>query len=745
MAKSADAGPSHLYRAPSGEEFELDEEAAARVLNEGVAVVLHDEANRLLATKEGEMFLYANEEGNLAAGFQGMGLYYRDTRFLSHYELKVDGRPPVLLSSSAERAYMSYVDLTNPDVWTDGHIAIPQQTLNIRRIRVINGRLFERIRFKNYNEHAIRVTVEVSFGSDFADIFEVRGLRRKRRGQFFHPKVDGRTVTFAYRGEDDVFRQTKIDLGADPNEVVVEEGRVRARFVLELAAHQTRLFTFIVEPRIDDTQREPVHFDEAVHELRRSYEDWERSCTSIYTDNELFNTLLHRGQRDLRALLTETPQGMFLAAGIPWYVAAFGRDALLTSHQILMLNSGPARDSLRLLASYQGTEVDPWRDEEPGKILHEIRLGELANAMYVPHTPYYGSVDSTPLFLMLLGTYFKWTGDRVFLQEMLPHAERALKWIDEYGDMDGDGFVEYERRSPRGLDNQGWKDSHNSVVHADGRLAKPPIALAEVQAYVFLAKARMADVFESLGDHDRAAELTRQADELKARFNEAFWLEDERFYAMALDGDKRPVATVTSNPAHGLYCMMVDPERAEDVASRLFKPDMFSGWGIRTMSKSAVAYNPMSYHNGSVWPHDNALIAAGLKRYGFHKQTNRIATAIFETANHTDYMRLPELFCGFTRRTPNRPVQYPVACSPQAWAAGSPFLMLQAMLGLSAQAHNNLLTINSPVLPPWINTVELKNLRVGDSLLHLVFRREGETTSFSMLNKEGSVRVVMEE
>lgn len=344
MAKSAEAEPNRLYRTPSGEEFELDEAAAARVLNEGVAVVLHDEANRLLATKEGEMFLYANEEGNLAAGFHGMGLYYRDTRFLSHYELTVDGRSPVLLSSSAERAYMSYVDLTNPDVWTDGHIAIPQQTLNIRRIRVINGRLFERIRFKNYNEHPISVRVEVSFGTDFADIFEVRGLRRKRRGQFFHPKTEGRQIIFAYRGEDDVFRQTRIDLGADPAEVIVEEGRVRARFVLELAAHQTRLFTFIVEPRIEETQSEALHFDEAVHELRRSYEDWERSSTSIYTDNELFNTLLHRGQRDLRALLTETPQGQFLAAGIPWYVAAFGRDALLTSHQILMLN--PDRKSV---------------------------------------------------------------------------------------------------------------------------------------------------------------------------------------------------------------------------------------------------------------------------------------------------------------------------------------------------------------------------------------------------------------
>jgi glycogen debranching enzyme len=745
VAKSAELEPPQVYRTPSGEEFELDGDAATRVLNEGVSVPISDEGTRLLATKEGEMFLYADEEGNLSGGFHGMGLYYRDTRFLSVYDMKVDRRAPVLLSSSAERAYMSYVDLTNPDVWEGDRIEVPQQTLNVRRIRVINDRLFERIRFKNYNDHPIRTTVDVTFGVDFADIFEVRGLRRKRRGQFFRPKIDGRQVIFAYRGEDDIFRQTRIDLGADPREVTVEEGRVRVTFALDLAPHQTKLFTFVISPVVGETRREPLMFDEAVHELRRSYEDWERTCTSIYTDNELFNTLLHRGQRDLRALLTDTEQGRFLAAGIPWYVAAFGRDALLTSHQILMLNPEPARDSLRLLARYQGTEVDPWRDEEPGKILHEIRLGELANAMYVPHSPYYGSVDSTPLFLMLLGTYYKWTGDRVFFQEMLPHAEAALRWIDTYGDFDGDGFVEYVRRSPRGLDNQGWKDSFNSVVHADGSLAAPPIALAEVQAYVFLAKHRMADVFESLGDHARAELLRSQATDLRRRFNEQFWVEEERYFAMALDGNKRPVTTVTTNPAHGFYCMMIDPERAEDVVSRLLKPDMFSGWGIRTMSKSAVAYNPMSYHNGSVWPHDNALIAAGIKRYGYHKQTNRIATAMFETANHSDYMRLPELFCGFTRRTPNRPVSYPVACSPQAWAAGSPFLLLQAMLGLSAMAQENLLTINSPVLPPWLNTVELKNLRVGDSMLHLIFRREGETTSFSMLNKEGSVRVVMEE
>ncbi len=730
------------YRSESGEEFEPDPDGSGHVVRPSKPA---EDGGRLLATKEGEMFLLADAEGNLRAGVGGMGLYYRDTRFLSTYVMTIAGREPILLSSSAERAYMSYIDLTNPDLWTEGEIAIPQQTLNVRRIRVIHGRLFERIRFKNYTDHPLHVPIELTLGADFADIFEVRGIRRKRRSTFFRPKVDGTAITFAYLGEDEMFRRTRIELGTMPDGVEVEGGQVRVRFEFDLAAHQTRLLSLVVEPLIAEKHPPAIAFDGAVHDLRRSYEEWERECTTIYTDNELFNTLLHRGQRDLRALVTETSQGRFISAGIPWYVAAFGRDALLTSHQILMLNTTPARDSLRLLAHFQGRQVDPWRDEEPGKILHEIRQGELANAFYVPHSPYYGTVDATPLFLMLLGTYFKWTNDRAFVEEMLPHVDRALEWIDEYGDVDGDGFVEYLRRSPRGLDNQGWKDSGEAVVQADGTIARGPIALAEVQAYVYCGKLRIADVLESLGRSDRAVKLRVEAAELKKRFNDAFWMEDERYYALALDGDKRQVHTVTSNPAHGLYCEFLDAERAAEVAHRLLQPDMFSGWGVRTMSKTAVAYNPMSYHNGSVWPHDNAFVAAGLKRYGFHKQTNRIATAIFDAAISTDYMRLPELFCGFTRRTPNRPVSYPVACSPQAWAAGSPFLLLQAMLGLSARAHENLLTINNPVLPPWLNVVELRNLRVGDSVLSLAFRREGEMTAFTMLSRQGSVRVIMEE
>jgi glycogen debranching enzyme len=362
----------------------------------------------------------------------------------------------------------------------------------------------------------------------------------------------------------------------------------------------------------------------------------------------------------------------------------------------------------------------------------------------VPHTPYYGSIDATPLFVFLFAQYFRWTGDRDFVEQLLPNVRAALEWIDRYGDLDGDGFIEYQARSTRGLRNQGWKDSYDAVVHTDGTLAEGPIALVEVQGYVYMAKQRVADVFDALGDRETAERLRAEAAHLRARFNEAFWMEDERYFAAALDGEKSQVRTVMSNPGHCLYSDIVDPEKAEHVARRLLQPDLFSGWGIRTLSKGAAPYNPMSYHNGSVWPHDNAWIAAGLKRYGFLRATNRVATAMFDAAVQADYMRLPELFCGFTRRTPNKPVGYPVACSPQAWAAGSPFLMLQAILGLSARAHENVLTVNKPQLPGWLNQVELRNLRVGDSTISLVFRREGEITGFSLLDRQGEVRVLME-
>jgi glycogen debranching enzyme len=555
---------------------------------------------------------------------------------------------------------------------------------------------------------------------------------------------DGR-IDFVYEGRDGVRRITRIEFGARADRIDVDDLEATATFRVHLGPYQTKLIGLSVDPIIEDGRPSSVDFDHAVHELRRSYEEWERESTQVVTDNELFNELLDRSLRDLRALYTQSDDGAVLAAGIPWYVAVFGRDSLIASHQLLMVNTRPARDALELLAAKQGTIEDDWRDEEPGKILHEIRQGELARAGVIPHSPYYGSVDATPWFVLLYAQHFRWTGDLAFAEKLLPAAQAALAWIDDYGDLDGDGFVEYLSRSPRGIKNQGWKDSYDSVVHADGRLAEPPIALCEVQAYVYLAKQRMGDVYRALGRDDDARRLEDEASALRGRFNEAFWMGDEKYFAQALDADKRQVRTITSNPGHALYCGIVDDEKAVPLAKRLLSPDMFSGWGIRTMSKAAAAYNPMSYHNGSVWPHDNALIAAGLKRYGMARSTNRVATALFDAAVNADYMRLPELFCGFTRRTPNRPVSYPVACSPQAWAAGSPFLMLQAMLGISARAHQNLLTVNLPHLPTWLNTVEVRNLAVGDSRISVVFRREGEITSFSLLSREGDVRVVMEE
>jgi glycogen debranching enzyme len=714
---------------------------------EGAAPVLvTDLASKTLAVKEGDTFLYTDLEGNLDhGGSYGLGLYARDTRFLSHFRMTISGREPVLLSSSSERGYMSHVDLTNPDLYDGDTVVVPQQTLNIRRIRVINGRMFERIRVKNYNAFAVSIDVGFVLGTDFADVFEVRGMLPVEHAPQDPPRVERSGVVFGFAGRDGVRRETRVAFATEPDEVEVEGTLVRVTFRLTLGAYQTRLVGFTIEPVIGAEEPPALEFDVAVHELRRSYEEWERASTQIVTDNELYNELLDRSLRDLRALSTSTPDGNVIAAGIPWYVTVFGRDSLITSHQLLSINTRPARETLTFLAKHQGTEVDDWRDEQPGKILHEIRRGELAGAGIIPHTRYYGSVDATPLFLILYAQHLRWTGDVAFAEELLPAAEAALRWIDEYGDEDGDGFVEYLCRSAGGMRNQGWKDSHDAIVHADGRLAEPPIALAEVQGYVYMAKERMADVYVALGREHEADRLIAEAEDLRRRFNEAFWMEDERYFATALDRDKRQVRTVTSNVGHGLYCHIVDEEKALPVAKRLLAPDMFSGWGVRTMSKAAAAYNPMSYHNGSVWPHDNAFIAAGFKRYGFVRSTNRIATALFDAAVEADYMRLPELFCGFTRRTPNRPVSYPIACSPQAWAAGSPFLMLQAMLGISARAHVNLLTVNKPNLPTWLNTVEVRNLAVGGSRISLLFRREGEITSFSVLSREGDVRVVMEE
>jgi glycogen debranching enzyme len=497
------------------------------------------------------------------------------------------------------------------------------------------------------------------------------------------------------------------------------------------------------EPSIGGRRRARRRRRTAAAELERASAAWHASCTSIHSDNELFDGLIETSVRDLRALIMPAPGGQITSAGIPWYVAAFGRDALVSAGEAMLLGSDLSLDALRVLARLQATEDDPWRDAEPGKILHELRVGELAGAGIIPHTPYYGTADATPLFLIRAADYYKWTADLQTLSSLRPALDAALRWIDDYGDQDGDGFVEYERRSPGGLQNQGWKDSHDSVVHSDGSLAEGPIALVEVQGYVYMAKLTIADVYEALGASEEAEQLRLQATTLRIRFNEAFWNASEGTFALALDGHKRQVASVTSNPGHCLYCGIVDEGKAPSVIERLMARDMFCGWGVRTLSSDCPAFNPMSYHNGSVWPHDNAIIAAGMKRYGRDEEVMKIASALFDVSTGARDFRLPELYCGFDRSERASVVAYPVACIPQAWAAGAPLLMLQAMLGISADAPARALRIERPMLPEWLGRIRLDGLRVGDASVTLAFERDGPVTGFSLLGQRGKLNVTM--
>lgn len=725
------------------EYFEVLTDDASRVLSHGEPFVIVDVKKEKLVVKEGELFLYSDIEGNIPReDTSGLGMYYQDTRFLNTFNLTLFGASPVLLSSTADRGFMSQIELTNTDFMTADGMVVPQETINIRRIRVVNGRLYELVRIKNYNHFPVEMSLEIEFDSDFADMFEVRGTKRTKYGTWLAPKVDDNSILLAYHGLDAILRKTNIMFETKPSSI---EGTT-AVFKFNLKPRERKVIKFSVEPVIPTSMPSTVdNFNLAIGEIRKSYEDWFKNSTQLETDNELFTAVLRSSQRDIRMLLTDTEIGFFLSAGVPWFVTPFGRDTIITCLQIMMLDTNPASETAKVFTQLQGKTQDPWRDEEPGKIFHEIRRGELANIRAIPHTPYFGSADSTALYLIMLSEITRWTGDLELAASMIEPINEALRWIDEYGDLDGDGFVEYETKSRRGLVNQGWKDSGNSVVHTDGRLAEPPIALSEVQAYVYYAKRRIARLFEQLGNRERAEELSGQAETLKQLFNENFWIESEGYYAMALDRDKKPVKTVTSNPAHGLWARIIDDDKAARTVERLMQPDMFSGWGIRTMSKSSINYNPMSYHNGSVWPHDNALIISGLKKYGFNKEAIKVSSGLFDAALLYDYYRLPELFCGFTKRSISRPVNYPVACSPQAWASGSIFMILQALLGIDVDATNNTVYVNNPVLPQWLKEVELRKMQIGKAALSLKFKRDGDITSLVVTEKMGTVRTVVTE
>jgi len=650
----------------------------------------------------------------------GLGLYFQDTRFLSAYEFRLNGLKPILLSASTEESYVALFQMVNPVLTVDeGKSAIPQQSLSIRRSRFIYGGLHERIGIQNCGTEPVDIEASLTFDADFKDMFDVRGMNFNFYGEKQPLEASDNGLVFTYHGLDKVERRTEIILEAKPS--YRHERTVRYQYHLE--PHQTVTLIVAIVPEIGgEIPSLDYLYDDALRALKHSYETWQESTTRLRTDNAFLDKgVMRRSSMDLRILLEEFDTGLLPMAGIPWFSSPFGRDALIASIQTLGLNPEIASGTLRYLARHQGTKVDPAREEQPGKILHELRFGELANLKQIPHTPYFGSVDSTPLFLVTVVELMDWVNDPELFAELLPAISKALEWIDQYGDPDHDGFVEYADHAPNGIRNQGWKDSHDSLLHPNGKAAEPPIALVEVQAYVYHAKAGLARILERFGQTEAAHQLATEAGQLRRLFEQHFWLDDHQFYAQALDGTKRPVPSITSNPGHCLFGRICDAERAEIVTDRLLAPDMFSGWGIRTLSATSPHYNPMSYHNGTVWPHDNSLIAAGLRRYHHTEQAQRVVTGILEAGIRMPSYRLPELFCGFDRDTQfnTGPAEYLVSCNPQAWGAGAAFHLLQTALGVVPDATAGRLYL-SPMPIPLARSVEVRGMRVGPG--HVSFR-----------------------
>jgi glycogen debranching enzyme len=681
-----------------------------------------------LVIREGDIFLLTDTAGNVRANNpNGFGLYHGDTRYLSVYDFSFADARPVMLLSTAELGFSEEQVLTNPTMLSDDGRILPRGSLELRRQRVVDGALEETLQVTNYNVFPVSFDVVYRLGADFADIFEVRGSERKERGELLPTHIEDGHVVFSYKGLDGRKRETIVSFSPQP--ASVDEGQVTFHFALEHRQSAAVRLLFAIDGRL----KAPEGTERFVR-LMSQYRIWMENATRMPTDNEFFNEVLARSLLDLRMLWHQENDRRYLAAGTPWFDTIFGRDTAIVSMQTLAFNPDIARHCLKTLACSQGTRFDDWRDEEPGKILHELRDDEMTATGELPYSPYYGSIDSTPLFLLLAAEYYAWTADLELLREVEPSLRAALQWVDTYGDPDRCGYLEYEKRSPTGLVNQGWKDSREAVIYADGTLAKPPIALVEVQGYVYSAKKKLAPLFAALGDHALSSRLREEAASLKRRFNRDFWLEDESFFALALDGDKHPADAITSNPGQALWTGIVQRRLAEPVVEVLMRNDMFSGWGIRTLSATSSRFNPLGYHLGTVWPHDNSLIAMGFKKYGFEEELNEVATALFDAARSLVYYRLPELFAGSARTTYSMPVPYPVACRPQAWAAGSFPLILQAILGLRPNAPAGELLIVRPRLPHWLETVQVRGLRVGKGEVDLTYRRRGRRTMVDVLH-----------
>jgi glycogen debranching enzyme len=669
------------------------------------------------------------------------GLYHEGTRFLSALRLRVDQNPLLLLSSTVlEDNVVLAVDLMNSDLQFNGEPAIQHAMLHVFRSKFLwQATYYERLLVTNHSRSAIRLALEIGFAADFADVFEVRGTPRERHGTM-HPAEHTRSeVVLSYTGLDSERRRTRLRFTPAPDQC----GSDRVLFRIALEPKQvTELFVEVACETAQCPERETFEWAAAQVEASRAVRRHEHRDTRIYTSNEQCNAWLTRSNADLQMLLTDNARGPYPYAGVPWFSTPFGRDGILTALSVLWINPEIARGVLGRLSVTQAEGHDDSADAEPGKIVHELRDGEMARLREVPFGRYYGSIDSTPLFVMLAAAYYETTGDVDFVQRIWPNVERALSWIDVHGDRDGDGFVEYGRRCADGLVHQGWKDSVDAIFHADGTLAEGPIALCEVQGYVYAAKLGAAKIADGLGMPLRSRELAMQAEALRSRFDSTFWCAELSSYALALDGAKRPCRVRSSNAGQCLFTGIVLPERAAELADQLLAPEMFSGWGVRTIASTELRHNPMGYHNGSVWPHDNALIAAGLAAYGHKDHAGRILTALFNASVFLDLNRLPELFCGFARRAGEGPTQYPVACAPQAWAAAAPFLILRAVLGLSIEGAARRVRFEYPSLPNFLNEVHIFNLRAGTSAVDLRLHRHPDDVGIHVCGRRRPVEVV---
>jgi glycogen debranching enzyme len=698
-----------------------------------------DDRSRVL--KYGEMFAVFDRYGDIGPlGLGEQGIYFQETRFLSELALSVWDLRPLLLSSTVKSDNSVFTaDLANVDVTEGPDVVIPRGTVHVQRSRFLwQGVCYEELKVVNYGLSTIKMPLRLSVAADFADIFEVRGTRRERKGRRLEDEIQENSILFSYETLDQIVLQTGIECHPAPTYISSTE----LRFETSLRPKQSAEFHLTVS-----CHPKAHHRSTGYRRARIAIESELTAASSgmcrISSSNDRFNRWVKRSLADVEMMTLGNPETNYPYAGVPWFSTVFGRDGIITALQMLWIAPRIAKGVLQFLASTQATEVNPEAEAEPGKILHELRRGEMANLGEVPFRRYYGSVDATPLFVILAGAYFDYTDDRNFLQELWPHVDLALQWMDQYGDTDGDGFVEYARHGSKGLVQQGWKDSNDSIFHANGDIAEPPIALCEVQGYVYAAKRAAAKLSASLGDPQRAARLEQEASELQRKFEEAFWCEDLSIYALALDGHKKPCRVRTSNPGHCLFAGIAEQERAQLVAHTLLSPDFFTGWGVRTVGSEEYRYNPLSYHNGSVWPHDNAIIASGLARYGFRELAGRILMGLLDVSNAVELHRLPELFCGLDRRLRQGPTLYPVACSPQAWSAGAVFMLLQACLGISIDGHGQKLIFDRSYLPEGIPQLWIRQLRIANSRVDVFLERQAGTVRFEVLEKQGELDVIV--